>query len=756
MKSMPLHCIAFIFCVSAFFACEVKKPAPSYEAARIIRKHSVSFTSPPKHIPSRSSVDAPLMGNGYTGVAIAGTPEEQTFYVARNDFWRLKSALDESYPCVLGKIGLSIPELKGASYCVEQSLYDAVTTGCFTQSDYTVRYKTYVAATNDLLVLELTLEGDATLQGHATLSLPGKEEMLEQLPLERVFPDVRKEGITEGGIGYISRAFEDSVDIPTCAAIALDVKEFPKSDFTLKAGKPVYIVCAFSSNFKSKDCLAEVIRTVDSSTLPGLNEIERAHKDWWHAYWEQSFVSIPDSVIEKQYYVSLYGTASCSRDEQFPPSLFGTWITRERPSWNGDYHLNYNHMAPYYALYTTNRLEQAVPYYKSMLAQIPRGNYYSEKVTGIPDGILLPVGAGPLGIETTRRSPFMDTYFKHWFEHGDVEDEGFFMGQKSNSAYAVTNLSMHFYHTWDKALAEEFYPFVKGVATFWENYVELEDGRYVICNDAIHEGTIGTKNPILSLGLVRQVMQTAIDMSDFLQVDVERRTKWQYVYDHLSDYPLQELNGKTVFRYTESGIDWWEGNTLGIQHIYPGNQIGLASDSALLQVARNTITEMQRWADFNGSNSFFPAAVRVGYEPDSILNHLNAYSRHTYPNGYQRENPHGIENWSTVPNTINQMLCMGNQGIIRLFPVWPVDKEAAFSRIRTEGAFLVSAELKKGFIPSVSIESEQGRDLCMLNPWPSMVVEVEEKGKITEMSGEYLSMRTCPKSTYRFTPKGSK
>ena len=31
----------------------------------------------------------------------------------------------------------------------------------------------------------------------------------------------------------------------------------------------------------------------------------------------KSFVSIPDSVIEKQYYLSLYGTASCSRDKEF-------------------------------------------------------------------------------------------------------------------------------------------------------------------------------------------------------------------------------------------------------------------------------------------------------------------------------------------------------------------------------------------------------------------------------------------------------
>lgn len=67
--------------------------------------------------------------------------------------------------------------------------------------------------------------------------------------------------------------------------------------------------------------------------------------------------------------------------------------------------MNYNHSAPYYGLYSSNRIEQADPYYSPLLDFMSRGNYYSEKVTNIPEGLLLPVGIGPLGIEPTRRSP---------------------------------------------------------------------------------------------------------------------------------------------------------------------------------------------------------------------------------------------------------------------------------------------------------------------------------------------------------------
>jgi hypothetical protein len=312
---------------------------------------------------------------------------------------------------------------------------------------------------------------------------------------------------------------------------------------------------------------------------------------------------------------------------------------------------------------------------------------------------------------------------------------------------------MQFYRTWDEDFARKVYPFVKGVATFWENYLIREGDRYVIYNDAIHEGTIGTMNPIASLGLVRMVFETACDMSIFLGVDEALREVWKEKQENLSAYPLQERNGKTVFRYTEKGTDWWHDNTLGIQHIYPAGQIGLASDPELIEVALNTLEDMGRWNDFNGTNSFFPAAVRLGYDADTILNHLHQYSIETYGNGFKRDNPHGIENLSTVPNTINEMLCMGHQDIVRIFPVWPRTKDAMFHDIRVEGAFLVSSSLKDGQIGEVILLSEKGRPLTLRNPWPFHKVEVKTSdGRPQTLEGEYIRIATTPGTTYRFNP----
>jgi hypothetical protein len=713
---------------------------------QILRRQSVCFLEPPSRTPSSFSVDAPLLGNGFTGVALSGPPDKLVFHISRNDFWRLRSAHDEAYPLVLGKIQLSMPQLEGFSYQVTQQLYDATTTASFSRGEQSVTCQTFVAATEDLMLIRLIAEGKERISGSVQLVLPEKSESPD-------FPEQRESGISPDGIQYIARAFVDSVEIPTRAAAALRVDGSSNGSFTLSPGKPLMLVCAFSSDFKSDDCLQAVLRSVSTCGSRRQAQVLKAHRRWWKEYWKKSYVSLPDSILERQYYLSLYGMASCSRDTEFPPGLFGNWITQEIPAWNGDYHLNYNYQAPFYALYSANRLEQAEPYNAPLLAAIPRGNYYSEKVTKIPGGILLPVGIGPLGIESTRWSPQMEARHSDWRQLGNIEAEGMFWGQKSNAAYAVCNLAMQFYRTWDAAFARKVYPFVRGVAVFWEHYLTRQGDRYIILNDAIHEGTIGTKNPICSLGLVRMALTIACDMSEFLGIDADSRKVWRERCEHLSTFPTQERDGKTVFRYTEEGVDWWGSNTLGIQHIFPAGQVGLDSDPELLQIARNTVDVMQRWLDFNGTNSFFPAAVRVGYSPDSILVHLRQYVEHTYPNGFQKDNPHGPENWSTVPCTINEMLCMGHQDIVRLFPVWPHTSDASFHQIRVEGAFLVSAALRDGVVGEVTLLSEQGRDLTMQNPWGDVPVMVQaSSGQKQTVQGSLIRMKTVSGLTYHFQP----
>ncbi|MBQ6286311.1 MAG: hypothetical protein IJK73_01470 [Bacteroidales bacterium] len=98
------------------------------------------------------------------------------------------------------------------------------------------------------------------------------------------------------------------------------------------------------------------------------------------------------------------------------------------------------------------------------------------------------------------------------------------------------------------------------------------------------------------------------------------------------------------------------------------------------------------------------------------------------------------------------MLCMGHQGVVRLFQVWPHNLDASFHNIRVEGAFLVSASLENGEIGEVTLFSEKGRDLTLQNPWKGRDVEERTKGGGKQvLSGDRIRMKTQEGATYTFT-----
>ena len=192
-------------------------------------------------------------------------------------------------------------------------------------------------------------------------------------------------------------------------------------------------------------------------------------------------------------------------------------------------------------------------------------------------------------------------------------------------------------------------------------------------------------------------------------------------------------------------------NTVGIWNIYPFNGIGLDSDPKQLKIANNTIAFLEqgnlsapvydRWHDVCGQNSWYPALVRIGYDPKVILAALRGVP--FSPNGVVINQWHGIENSSIFPNTINEMLLQSHQDVLRLFPCWPKEKDAKFGTLRAYGAFLVSAEQKDGVVSGVTILSEKGRDCTLVNPWPDKDVTLVRNGQAAEtLNGERFTFKT--------------
>ena len=502
------------------------------QAVEAASDHKAIWTAPPTRTPADHSVDGPLMGNGDMGVCLGGPPEALRFILSKNDFWRLRSEHRSSGPRVFGSLDIVIDSMKDAGYRVEQTICNGVTVVFLEKQALSVQVTSWVAATDNMLVIEF-----AALQGEVDATV--------SLRVSQGGGSTVEEG-QDGPVTWAVRKFVQEVDIPTEAAVAMKpIRGAATTGFTLSTAGPVTLVLAMTSRFKHDEPLAHVKARLSEFSAKDLGRLRHSHEQWWARYWSRSWVEINDPILKKAYYQSLYSMAAASRDPEFPPGIFGTWVTTDSPRWAGDYHLNYNHMAPFYGLYSANRIEQADPQDAPLLDFRERGRWYAEQVTGTR-GVLYPVGIGPKGIETTRNA-------ERYRESPNFEMGGLFFQQRSNSAYCLVNLAQRWRCTYDPEYGRKIYPLVEEVAAFWEDYLKFEDGRYVIHGDAIHEGSGQDLNPILTLGLLRNAFDLALDLSAEFGIDGGHREKWQHIADHLSRFTTQERDGKTVFRYTEGG-----------------------------------------------------------------------------------------------------------------------------------------------------------------------------------------------------------
>jgi hypothetical protein len=100
----------------------------------------------------------------------------------------------------------------------------------------------------------------------------------------------------------------------------------------------------------------------------------------------------------------------------------------------------------------------------------------------------------------------------------------------------------------------------------------------------------------------------------------------------------------------------------------------------------------------------------------------------TTPYGYMDKMGIWFENFA-LPVVVNECMMQSYNGTIRLFPNWPLEKDAEFRNLRAVGAFLVSATLKNGKVEEIQVTSEVGGVLKMIIPW-------ENGGTVTSVEGK--------------------
>ena len=123
----------------------------------------------------------------------------------------------------------------------------------------------------------------------------------------------------------------------------------------------------------------------------GVEADYRSHMNFWKGYWAQSSVSLPDTLLQKQYDNEMYKFGSAAREDSYPISLQAVWTADNGmlPPWKGDYHHDLNTQLSYWPAYTGNHLQEGMGYLNTLWEQRDVYKKYTREYFGT-DGMNVP------------------------------------------------------------------------------------------------------------------------------------------------------------------------------------------------------------------------------------------------------------------------------------------------------------------------------------------------------------------------------
>jgi hypothetical protein len=343
---------------------------------------------PPIRVPCSHQSDAPLAGDGLTGVQLAGPAENLTLWVGRNDFWRnaaprrQQPSDDSPAPAVPGgenascrryhdvcdcSITTDYPEGEHAapmpigglsvqhqtvgitpSYTLAQDTERAELRGRVGSIAARVIVAMDEAQHNaSVIIVEVTNRGGVALE--VKLQLFALDSRLGK----------GAAGSSSGGDAWASRTTSATSaamvmrlwgGVSTGCAAQGHVVNCTRM-LSPRQTVSIAIVVGTAGLLPSAASVAALVPTVlhQASTLvvSDITRMQSAHAQWWSEFWTArgAVISLPTQpLLSKFWYASQYLLASISSSiaNATAPGLWGAWGTSDFPAWHGGYTLDYN------------------------------------------------------------------------------------------------------------------------------------------------------------------------------------------------------------------------------------------------------------------------------------------------------------------------------------------------------------------------------------------------------------------------------
>lgn len=493
---------------------------------------------------------------------------------------------------------------------------------------------------------------------------------------------------------------------------------------------------SISSEFPGWEKKSSAKEVVDNTLLTGIDKTLESHRDWWHNFWAQSSIEVPDKILQRQWHLEMYKFGAAARAGAPPISLQAVWTADngKLPPWKGDFHHDLNTQLSYWPAYSGNHLEQETGFidwlwkYRDTFKKYTR-EYFETEGLNVP------------GVTTLTGEP-MGGWIQYAFG-------------PTVSAW----LAHHFYLHWRYSMDREFleqraYPWIKDVALYLEGISRFNDKGQrqlpISSSPEIHDNSRDAwfaETTNFDLALARWTFEKAAELAREMGLPDEA-SRWETILSEWPDLSIDEKSGLMIapgVPYTGSHRHF--SHQLGY---HPLGLIDFSKGEAHREIIRNTIatldeTGSSRWVGY--SFSWLGNLKARAFDGEGAAEALRIFATSfCLPNSFHvngDQSGKGYSNYKYRPFTLEgnfafaaglqEMLIQSHSGIVQIFPAVPSGwSDISFDQLRTEGAFLVTAKKENRVVTHVEIKSLQGGILKLKNPFETNELECSHNYRIDD------------------------
>lgn len=677
--------IAAGFLVSALAsASEAQSPANAVDWSAFLGRHDMVWDRLPQ-----GWGESVFVGNGITGATVDRQDTGFGWTINRTDVTPQQSR----FP--IGRLVLKTSgALRGGS--ARLTLWDAEGSGTVLTDRGSVRWRAYVPRSPSVVVIEVTGEG-----GEAGADL-------EWVPAEARPPRnvLRNEPFAPGDLhppATIERTATELTSVQRFLSGEVHAESIRRQSGP-GATKRFYVGIGWDST--GKTALSEARALTSAATARGEARLRTEHRAWWHAFYPSSFLSFPDARLEGYYWINTYKLGAAMREDGPILDLAGPWFRGTpwpRIWWNLNIQLTYS------PLFRANRLPLAESLFRNLDRRTPA------LIRNVPERLRGEAAAiGRSSGPDLVRSVNLTT-------------------AQSDAAKEMGNLPWTMYYYWqfyryqmdDAILRNRVYPLLSRAIGNYLGYVEKgADGKWHL--PATHSPELASlPDANYDLALLKWGLQTLVATAERLKIAESRLARWRDVLANLTPFPA-DSTGLLVGRDRP-----WRESHRHYSHLMAIYPLGLLrpdrpEERALIERSLRTWESQPQL--FRGYSFTGGAAMHAMLgNGDSALVRMNRYldaPRYMEANTFYAEAGPVIETPFAAVATLQEMVLQDWGGAVRVFPGVPTAwSDVSFDRLRTEGAFLVSAVRRGGKTAWVKVQSLAGQPLRVVVPdWDAAVV----------------------------------